>query len=79
MGVLDVAISFHKQQLREQQIDTALAAGQRSVVLENYDPYTAYAVPFELNPIDPSVGPNINVADYYGLDAVLGAEMDMES
>ena len=79
VGVLDVAISFHKQQLREQQIDTALAAGQRSVVLENYDPYTAYAVPFELNPIDPAVGPNINVADYYGLDAVLGAEMDMES
>ena len=74
VGVLDVAVSYHKQQLREQQIDTALAAGQRSVVLENYYPYTAYAVPFELNPIDPSVGPNINVADYYGLDEVLGAE-----
>ena len=79
VGVLDVAISYHKQQLREQQIKTALAAGQRSVVLENYYPYTAYAVPFELNPVDPSVGPNINVADYYGLDAVLGAEIDMDS
>ena len=79
VGVLDVAISYHKQLLREHQINTALAAGQRSVALENYYPYTAYAVPFELNPIDPSVGPNINVADYYGLDEVLGAEMDMES
>ena len=74
VGVLDVAISFHKQQLREQQIKAALAAGQRSVVLGNYYPYTSYAVPFELNPVEPSVGPNINVADYYGLDEVLGAE-----
>lgn len=78
VGVLDVAISDHKQQLREQQIKTALAAGQRSVVLENYYPYTAYAVPFELNPVDPSVGPNINVADYYGLDEVLGEEPESE-
>ena len=74
VGVLDIAISFHKQQLREQQIKAALADGQRSVVLENYYPYTSYAVPFELNPVEPSVGPNINVADYYGLDEVLGAE-----
>ena len=78
VGVLDVAISFHKQQLREQQIKAALAAGQRSVVLENYYPYTSYAVPFELNPVEPSVGPNINVADYYGLDEVLGAEPESE-
>ena len=74
VGVLDVAISFHKQQLREQQIKTALAAGQRSVVLENYYPYTAYAVLFKLNPVESSVGPNINFADYYGLDEVLGME-----
>lgn len=78
VGVLDVAISFHKQQLREQQIKAALAAGQRSVVLENYYPYTSYAVPFELNPVEPSVGPNINVADYYGLDEVLGGETETE-
>ena len=78
VGVLDVAVSYHKQQLREQQIDTALAAGQRSVVLENYYPYTAYAVPFELNPTEPSVGPNINIADYYGLDEVLGTEPEAE-
>lgn len=78
VGVLDVAISFHKQQLREQQIKAALAAGQRSVVLENYYPYTSYAVPFELNPVEPSVGPNINVADYYGLDEVLGSETESE-
>ncbi len=78
VGVLDVAISYHKQQLRELQINTALAAGQRSVILENYYPYTAYAVPFELNPVEPSVGPNINVAEYYGLDEVLGAELEKE-
>ena len=76
VGVLDVAISWHKQQMREQQINTALAAGQRSIVLENYYPYTAYAVPFELNPENPTVGPNINVADYYGLDEVLGEDKE---
>ena len=76
VGVLDVAISWHKHQLREQQINTALAAGQRSVILENYYPYTAYAVPFELNPVDSTVGPNINVADYYGLDEVLGVDAE---
>ncbi len=79
VGVLDIAVSFHKQQLREQQIDIALASGQRSVLLENYFPYTAYAVPFELNPTDPSVGPNINVSDYYGLDEVLGVDPLEES
>ena len=79
VGVLDVAISWHKHQLREQQINTALAAGQRSVVLENYYPYTAYAVSFELNPENPTVGPNINVADYYGLDEVLGTDAKGEA
>lgn len=74
VGVLDIAISFHKQQIREQIIKTALMEGQRSVILENYYPYSAFAVPFELNTIDPSVGPNINVADYYGLDEVLGID-----
>lgn len=76
VGVLDVAISYHKQHLREQQINTALAAGQRSVILENYYPYTAFAVPFELNPENPAVGPNINIADYYGLDKVLGEDKE---
>ena len=79
VGVLDVAVSYHKQQLREQQIGTALAAGQRSVVLENYYPYTAYAVPFELSLSDPSVGPNINIADYYGLDSVLGLDAEEQA
>ena len=79
VGVLDVAISWHKHQLRVQQINTALAAGQRSVVLENYYPYTAYAVPFELNPENPTVGPNINIADYYGLEAVLGTDAKVET
>ena len=79
VGVLDVAISWHKHQLREQQINTALAAGQRSVVLENYYPYTAYAVSFELNPVDSTVGPNINIADYYGLDEVLGVDAEGEA
>ena len=74
VGVLDVAVSFHKQHLREEIINTALASDQRSVILENYYPYTSFAVPFELNPIDPSVGPNINIAEYYGLDEVLGME-----
>ena len=74
VGLLDVAVSWHKQQLREQQIHAALAAGQSSVILENYYPYSSYGIPFELNPSDSSIGPNVNVADYYGLEAVFGVD-----
>lgn len=74
VGCLDVAISYHKQQLREAQITEAVNSGETAVVLENYYPYSSYAVPFELNTTDPSVGPNINIADYYGLDSVLGID-----
>lgn len=78
VGALDVAVSWHKQQHREQQIRTALAEGQTSVTLENYFPYTSYGVSFELNPVDSSIGPNVNVADYYGLEAVYGVDPPAE-
>ena len=78
-GVLDIAISYHKQQLRENQISEAFAAGQDSIVLENYYPYTGYAVAFELDPCNPEVGPNVNIADYYGLSSVLGQDPIPES
>ena len=78
VGVLDVAISWHKQQLREQQIHNALKEGQTSVTLENYFPYTSYGIPFELNPLDSTIGPNVNVADYYGLEAVYGVDPPAE-
>ena len=77
VGVLDIAISFHKQQLREQQIALALEAGAESVVLENYYPYTSYGVVFMLDQTRAEA--NINVSDYYGLEAVLGIDPPEES
>ena len=74
VGVLDVAVSWHKQQIRLQQIQEALDAGETTVTLENYYPYTGYAVRFIMNTKDPSYGPNINMADYYGLEAVYGVD-----
>ena len=74
VGVLDVAVSWHKQELREAQITEALTAGESIVTLENYFPYTSYGLAFELNSTDSSVGPNVNVADYYGLDEVYGID-----
>ncbi len=78
VGCLDVAISYHKQQLREEQIFHAMEVGNSEVTLENYYPYTGYAVPFELNPSDSTVGPNVNIADYYGLEAVYGIDPPVE-
>ena len=74
VGLLDVAVSWHKQELRTQQIQAALAAGETSVVLENYYPYTSYAVPFLADSKDASVWPNADIARYYGLDAVYGID-----
>ena len=72
VGVLDVAVSYHKQQVRLEQIRQALAAGETSVVLENYYPYTKYGVRFEMSKTHPEFGPNVNIADYYGIAEVYG-------
>lgn len=77
VGVLDIAVSFHKQQVREQQIAQSLEAGEKCVILENYYPYTSFGVAFTLNLERPSA--NVNVSDYYGLDAVLGIDPPEES
>ena len=77
VGVLDIAISFHKQQEREQQIHLAKEGGEQSVVLENYYPYTSYGVAFMMDPERPEA--NINVSDYYGLESVLGLDPPEES
>ena len=74
VGVLDIAVSHHKQQLREQAIARVISSGGQSVVLENYYPYSSYGVAFELDPADPTVGPNINIAEYYGVDSILGKD-----
>ena len=75
--MLDVAVSYHKQQSREQQIVQVLEAGEKSAVLENYYPYTSYGVVFKIDSEKPEA--NINVSDYYGLDAVLGVDPPEES
>ena len=74
VGVLDVAVSWHKQEVRLQQIQAALDTGKKSVVLENYYPYTSYAIPFLADSEDASVWPNADIARYYGLDAVYGID-----
>ena len=77
VGMLDVAVSYHKQQSREQQIVQVLEAGEKSAVLENYYPYTSYGVVFKIDSEKPEA--NINVSEYYGLDAVLGVDPPEES
>ena len=74
VGVLDVAVSWHKQEVRLQQIQAALDTGKKSVVLENYYPYTSYAIPFLADSEDTSAWPNADIARYYGLDAVYGID-----
>ena len=74
VGVLDVAVSYHKQQIRLQQIELALTSGETSITLENYYPYTKYAIRFEMNKTRPDFGPNVNIADYYGLKEVYGVD-----
>ena len=76
VGVLDVAISYHKQQVRLQQIQEALDTGETRVTLENYFPYTSYAIGFVMNNSNPSYGPNVNIADYYGIKEVYGIDPD---
>ena len=74
VGVLDVAVSWHKQEVRLQQIQAALDAGEKSIVLENYYPYTSYAIPFYADSKNASGWPNADIARYYGLDAVFGVD-----
>ncbi len=77
VGVLDIAISRHKQDERVIQIQDALSAGQSSVILENYYPYTSYAVEFVMSS-SPELGPNVNIADYYGIKEVYGVDPEPE-
>lgn len=78
VGLLDIAISFHKQQLREQLISEALANGETTVTIENYYPYTSYGIAFFADPYEPPYGPNANISDYYGLD-IYGIDPPAES
>ena len=74
VGVLDVAVSWHKQEIRMQQIQEALNSGEKSIILENYYPYTPYAIPFLADSKDATGWPNADIARYYGLDAVYGVD-----
>ena len=74
VGMLDIAVSHHKQTLREEQIRQSLEAGETTVYLENFYPNTSFTIPYELNLTRPDYGPNVNIADYYGLEAVYGVD-----
>ncbi len=72
-GILDIAVTFHKSLVRESDIQTALAAGETSISLEVWHPYSKYAIDFPLDTGEnPYVWPNTDVAAYYGFDAVYG-------
>lgn len=74
VGVLDVAVSWHKQEIRLQQVQEALSTEEKSVVFENYYPYTSYAIPFLADSRDALGWPNADIARYYGLNAVYGVD-----
>ncbi len=73
-GVLDICVSLHKAQLRDQTIKAAVEAGESSVIVQDFIPATCYSLSFYLSPDDPTEWPNNVVASYYGIDAVLGVE-----
>ena len=74
LGTLDITHIYKDSRERLAAIETALAAGQRDIVLEVYMPYTEYSGPHEADlSLDPKDWPNFSVADYYGFDHVTGA------
>lgn len=74
LGVLDIAVCWHKAQVREQIIHTAVEAGEESVTVDNCIPMTNYALKFSLNVEDPVEWPNAAVASFYGIDEIYGRE-----
>ena len=74
-GGLDVYVIHAHYQQREDTIRTALAQGQRDLQVLLYEPSTRYSAAQgleDLNTVDSEAWPNCRVADYYGLDSILG-------
>lgn len=74
LGLLDIAVCWHKAQVREQTIFAAVENGETSVTVENCVPMTKYALQFYLNDDKPSEWPNIAVSSYYGIKEIYGVE-----
>ncbi len=74
LGLLDIVVCYHKAQLREQAILSAIAAGERSVTVENCIPLTRYALRFQFSETDAKEWPNHAVASYYGIDEIYGRD-----
>lgn len=75
LGGLDIAVIHLHSRQREARIRAALEAGERSVVLETYEPATRYSAAkflLDLNTEESRIWPNWSLADYYGLDEVIG-------
>lgn len=74
-GALDVFVIHHHFQQREESIRIALAEGETELRVPLYEPATRYSATQGLDDLDcrdSSVWPNCSVADYYGLDGILG-------
>ena len=79
LGGLDVAVIHQQFRRREAQIREALAAGEARVCLEIYQPSTRYSAAWgleDLNLEETNIWPNWSLADYYGIDSVLGVLPD---
>ena len=59
--------------MREEQIRTALMAGERELTIENCIPFTRHAFDFILYE-DSEIWPNNAVRDYYGLEKLYGVD-----
>lgn len=74
-GGLDVAVVHLHARQREALIQEALDAGERELQVPLHEPSTSYSALQGLDDLDIADGrawPNCSIADYYGLDSILG-------
>ena len=74
-GALDIGVVYLHARQREAMIHEALAAGETSLQVPLHESATRYSAVQGLDDLDTQDGrawPNCSVADYYGLDSILG-------
>ena len=74
-GGLDVAVIHLHARQREALIRQAVEAGETELRVPLHEPATGYSALQgldDLNTVDGEAWPNCSIADYYGLDSILG-------
>ena len=74
LGLGDIAVMFMESRQRERAILTALEAGESTAQIHQYSVNTKYSAAYELPDVyeDPTIWPNYDVANYYGIGSVVG-------